>query len=234
MIIYKTTNLLNGKIYIGQDKKRNVNYLGSGKLILQAIKKYGKENFKKEVLEKCSTQQQLNEKESYWITFYNATDKNIGYNILPGGYCHWNTLTSEVAIELKSRISNSLKGRKLSNKTREKMSKTHSGKHKSQEHCKNISISKKGNKYRLGKPCSEETKNKISISNTGKKRSEEFIQKQKNKIVSLETRLKLSQAHKGFVSEETKLKISLANKGRVFSDEHKRKLSEAKRKLSKV
>lgn len=47
MVIYKTTNLINGKIYIGQDSKDRPNYYGSGKLIHRAIKKYGKENFKK-------------------------------------------------------------------------------------------------------------------------------------------------------------------------------------------
>ena len=45
MIIYKTINLINGKIYIGQDTKNDPNYLGSGKIIKEAIKKYGKKNF---------------------------------------------------------------------------------------------------------------------------------------------------------------------------------------------
>lgn len=42
MQIYKTTNLINSKIYIGQDSKNNLSYLGSGKLIKQAINKYGR------------------------------------------------------------------------------------------------------------------------------------------------------------------------------------------------
>ena len=46
MIIYKTTNLVNGKIYIGKDSKNNPNYLGSGNLLKKALIKYGKENFK--------------------------------------------------------------------------------------------------------------------------------------------------------------------------------------------
>ena len=41
MIVYKTTNLINGKIYIGKDMKNNPNYLGSGTILRRAIKKYG-------------------------------------------------------------------------------------------------------------------------------------------------------------------------------------------------
>lgn len=51
--IYKTTNLINGKFYIGKHKseKYDPSYYGSGKIIRLAIKKYGLENFKNEVLE---------------------------------------------------------------------------------------------------------------------------------------------------------------------------------------
>jgi hypothetical protein len=50
VIIYKTTNLINNKIYIGKSNTNNSDYLGSGKRLKLAIKKYGKENFKKEML----------------------------------------------------------------------------------------------------------------------------------------------------------------------------------------
>jgi len=85
MIIYKTTNVINKKIYIGQDSNDNPKYLGSGLLLHKAIKKYGKDNFKKEVLEVCSDRKCLNKQEIYWIKFYKATDKEIGYNISEGG-----------------------------------------------------------------------------------------------------------------------------------------------------
>lgn len=84
MIIYKTKNLINGKIYIGQDKNNNPNYYGSGKLIKISIKKYGKENFIKEILEECENEDLLNQREIFWIQHYNSTDRIIGYNISDG------------------------------------------------------------------------------------------------------------------------------------------------------
>jgi len=53
-IIYKTTNTINGKIYVGKHNKDNDDYLGSGKLLKRAMKKYGKEYFCLEILERCS------------------------------------------------------------------------------------------------------------------------------------------------------------------------------------
>jgi len=85
MIIYKITNLLNNKIYIGQDKNNNPSYFGSGKAIMSAIKKYGKKYFIKEILSVCENVDDMNEKEIYWISFFNSTDKKIGYNISKGG-----------------------------------------------------------------------------------------------------------------------------------------------------
>jgi len=85
MIVYKTTNLVNGKIYIGRDVRNRPSYLGSGKVFLRAIKKYGKNEFRKETLDHCPSLSILNEREKYWITFFNSTNKNIGYNIMEGG-----------------------------------------------------------------------------------------------------------------------------------------------------
>ena len=85
MIIYKTTNLVNNKIYIGQTKTNHSDYLGSGDLISKAVKKYGIHNFKREILEECKTKEELDTREKYWITLYNSTDKTIGYNLMEGG-----------------------------------------------------------------------------------------------------------------------------------------------------
>jgi hypothetical protein len=85
LIIYKITNLVNNKIYIGKDKYNNPNYFGSGKNIRRSIKKYGKENFKKEILEFCIDYNDQNIKEKYWISKLNSRNENIGYNISEGG-----------------------------------------------------------------------------------------------------------------------------------------------------
>lgn len=86
MRIYKTTNKVNGKIYIGQtSKNENSEYLGSGLIIKRAIKKYGENNFTITVIERCSCQKQLNKREIFWISFYDSTNKKIGYNVSKGG-----------------------------------------------------------------------------------------------------------------------------------------------------
>ncbi len=83
MVVYKTTNLVNGKIYVGKDSKNKPTYLGSGMILKQAIEKYGKENFKKEILEYCSDLEILEEREIYWISELNSIED--GYNITIGG-----------------------------------------------------------------------------------------------------------------------------------------------------
>ena len=85
--IYLTTNLINGKKYIGQHKisKQKDYYLGSGKILRDAIKKYGHQNFKKTQIELCDTIEQANERERYWIKFYNAVNDENFYNLSEGG-----------------------------------------------------------------------------------------------------------------------------------------------------
>jgi len=85
MIVYKTTNLVNGKIYVGKDVRNDPSYLGSGFLLKQSIEKYGKKNFIKEILEVCSTNAELNEREKYWISTLQSSVRGVGYNIAEGG-----------------------------------------------------------------------------------------------------------------------------------------------------
>lgn len=85
MVIYRITNLVNGKIYIGQDSKNRKNYLGSGIHIKAAIKKYGRDKFSKEILEICESADQLNAAEIKWIDSFDSRNPKIGYNIAVGG-----------------------------------------------------------------------------------------------------------------------------------------------------
>lgn len=73
--------MLNGKIYIGQHKVGDDKYLGSGKKITLAIKKYGKENFNRETLYRTSNLKVLNRMEVYYINKFESFLDDIGYNI---------------------------------------------------------------------------------------------------------------------------------------------------------
>lgn len=93
MIIYKITNLLNGKVYIGLTttslQKRWVAHLAmSGKNerhLYRAMSKYGKDNFIIEPIDKAKTIEELGEKERYYITLYDSTNQDKGYNMTGGG-----------------------------------------------------------------------------------------------------------------------------------------------------
>lgn len=83
--IYKTTNILNNKIYIGKKKGNfDKNYLGSGRYICNSIHKNGKKFFKVELIEYCDTLEQQNKREKYWIKYYRNLNVPM-YNISDGG-----------------------------------------------------------------------------------------------------------------------------------------------------
>ena len=85
--IYITTNNVNGKKYIGQKKYYGNHevYIGSGVALKNAINKYGKENFTREIIENCKSKEDLDSREKYWIKYYNATESEDFYNITSGG-----------------------------------------------------------------------------------------------------------------------------------------------------
>ena len=85
-IVYITTNIVNGKQYIGSHKTENVDdgYLGSGTIIKNAIKKHGKENFRRELLIECDNIDKARDLEASYIKEYNTLSPN-GYNISPTG-----------------------------------------------------------------------------------------------------------------------------------------------------
>lgn len=83
--IYITINLINDKKYIGKHTNLYDEYYGSGKLIVQDIKKYGKSNFKRIILDFAYTEYELNELEKFYISIYNAVKDPQFYNIHIGG-----------------------------------------------------------------------------------------------------------------------------------------------------
>ena len=88
MVIYKITNQLNGKIYVGQTKypieKRFLQHSKADSPLGQAIRQCGIQNFTIEVIERCQSQEQLNEREIFWINALNSTQP-YGYNVRDGG-----------------------------------------------------------------------------------------------------------------------------------------------------
>lgn len=89
-IVYKTTNIINGKMYIGVDSKNNPYYLGSGKLLKIALEKYGPENFQKETLAEFSNVEEAYMYEKALIESLDAVNSNSYYNVMDGGKGGWN------------------------------------------------------------------------------------------------------------------------------------------------
>lgn len=153
--IYKTTNLINGKLYIGQHRysKRGIDksYIGSGKLLRKAIEKYGIENFKCEIIDEAKTKEELDNKEIKWIEYYRNQETEL-YNIVKGGTGGDTNGGKTFSKEWRDRISKANIGRKATEETKKKLSISHLGQ-------------KAWNK---GIPQSEEQKQKISKANKGK------------------------------------------------------------------
>lgn len=207
--IYVTENLINGKLYIGQhtcayNRQFSDGYLGSGTILKGAIKKYGKENFRRIIIDYADSPEELNKLEEKYVD-EEIMNSNEFYNLKTGG---------NHAI--------------CSNETRKKLSvagmgKPHPwnvGKNKSEEIRKKISNSNKG-KHR-----SEETKRKISEALKG----HEGLKGEKNpwygKHLPEEARQKMREAKKNFIPWNK-------GKTNVLSEEQKREISERNKRLYK-
>ena len=192
--IYRITNKVNNKTYIGQHKYKKLNdrYMGSGILLAKAKRKYGFENFEKEIL---YSRIQYKETADAMERFAIAKERALGkaeYNIADGGE---GSAGFHHTDETRRRLSESHKGNHPSEETKRKLSEAHKGKHPSEETKRKLSESHKGNLP------SEETRQKMSEARKGKKHSEEWSKKiseaQKGKKLSEEHRRKLSEAKKG-------------------------------------
>ena len=184
--------MINGKKYIGQKILKNDwrNYLGSGIHISRAIKKYGKENFSREIVAITYSKKELDKLEIEFIKNHNAVYSEDYYNLNFGGGSnaglHWSD-------ESKKKMSDAKIGKTLTDDHKQHMRETRIN--FSEEKKQEISnISK-------GKILSEETKNKISES---KKGENSYMY---GKHQSEERKLKIGKANMKFDSKEVVIDI---------------------------
>ena len=127
--IYLIVNNVNGKTYVGKHKLYNKNwnedgYMGSGgKRYQNAVKKYGIENFEKFLITWTSSEKDACEKEEFWIAHYKSLGK-AEYNISKGGEGGW----LEVPQQVRNKISKTLMRHSVSEETRRKQSNASKGK----------------------------------------------------------------------------------------------------------
>ena len=157
--IYKITNKLDGKFYIGKHQTKDLNdgYMGSGKILKRAIAKHGIDNFKKEILFIFDNEQEMNDKEKELVTLH-----EMSYNLCPGGkggfgYLN-NSNMSNIGWKTNFTSNYQKRGGKIGGKIGGKKSKE-----------LGVGIFDPMNKYDwTGKNHSEETKQKISSKNKGR------------------------------------------------------------------
>lgn len=166
--IYEVTNLVNGKTYIGQHITDNLEdgYLGSGKALKSAIKKYGKKNFKKEILLFACNQQALNILEMMAVTPEFCARKD-NYNLKEGGNSgRPNPEIREKMRKKKLGSRNHNYGKPKTEDWKAKVRAANTGKKRSQEAKLKISLACLGRKH------TEETKRKIGVGSSSWKRTE--------------------------------------------------------------
>lgn len=156
MFIYKITNKINGKVYVGQTTqtvelrwKQHCKSNSTCSILSSAIKKYNKDNFIVEQIDIAETIEELNIKETYWIGHYDSFGKN-GYNLTSGGENF-----------IRSDITKAKMRKPRPEEVKQKMRKP-----KSEEHRKNIS---KGKMVLKRDPFSEECRSRMSTSHEGQK-----------------------------------------------------------------
>lgn len=157
-IVYKTTNLINEKIYVGthQTKNKDDDYLGSGKRLAVAIKKYGRDNFKKEILFLAESIEDMFLKEKEIVTKEFCKRDDV-YNIKPGGWGGFQNINdgSEKHIERCTQAGKISYERNLKGNTKGIFKKGD---------LRTLEMSKKANQNRILNGLSDDHKMKISIS----------------------------------------------------------------------
>lgn len=214
MVIYCITNLVNGKIYIGQTIYKNPNKrwtkhkydtgVGSLCAIHMAMRKHGIDSFNFEVIdESASDLDELNDLESFYVSFYD-TFKSRGYNMTSGGE------STEVSDETRNKISKGNTGKIKTLETREKIRQANIGKKLSEETKKKISDAVSGEKNGFyGRKHSDETKEKLSEASRGNT----FRLGKKH---TDETKLKMSESQ--FKSKYHKIAVLKIQEGVIVSE----------------
>ena len=157
--IYCIENLVNGKKYIGQSvdmpnrwyrhKYELTNNIHFNDYLQMAWNKYGECNFTFYILETCDIND-LDNRETYYIDFYESTNRTKGYNLKTGGQCG-----AKCSEEARLKISKALQGHEVSLESREKISKNHAD------------VSGKNNGM-YGRKHTDEAKMKVSQANKGR------------------------------------------------------------------
>lgn len=191
--------------------KEDENYFGSGSVIKKAIKKYGKHNFKKEILEYCDTFKELCEREVYWVNYYKELLKDDCYNVSVGGKGgNWKMWMSE------ERINEVLSNFRKANDLKKGKTPWNKGLKWSED------IISKLSKAHTGKLQTEETIQKRRLKLIGKKRTVEQIKKQSESI---------KKRYKDGFSEEHRKNLSISHKGNKLSESAKEKLRKPQKKV---
>lgn len=152
--VYKITNTLNGKVYIGQTvdyRKRKVGHFSylrrnahRNSYLQKSFNKYGESSFKMEIIKECAVDE-LDKLEIYYMRKYNSIDKTLGYNMVIGG----NTNKS-FPDYIRQKMSRSQKGRIISEEHRKRIGKWHKGKTISPKDIEKANKTKKDNQIQWG------------------------------------------------------------------------------------
>jgi hypothetical protein len=148
-VIYITINLITLEYYIGKDRYNNPKYLGGGVNFKTYLKLFGKENFKKLVIENCDNLESLKEREEYWLNYFDAKNNLLFYNKTNKSNGSDNGPTkTEKYLNRGKKISEARKGIKhqihwkRSEESKKLISEKLKGKPKTEEHKRNLSLSK--------------------------------------------------------------------------------------------